>query len=671
MKQVYFYIFFLLSIIDIKAQAYFENRIGESEIKIDTIESVNLDSVSVSANRIDIKENAPSGDKLNIKHLRTINTQNVGDAAKFLGGVLVKDYGGLGGIKTVSVRGLSSNHTAVMYDGVNLFDNQSGQIDLSKYSLSSINSLSLANAQFNSNLPTATSLASASSVNLETKKPNMSSKKLVGDMGITYGSFNLFNGNMFLASKVTNKDIVTLMVDVINTNGRYPYRLYYGNNQTLSSERLKRENNDMFASHGEINWFHTFSSRQSLKAKAFYYYSDRGLPSSVSLYYQNSKQRLWNKNFFAQTDYTFLTNDRLTYKNYLKVDWNYTRYIDPNFLGGENGQDDNYTQKLAYINNAISYKFKENLFATVTNDLSYNSLDYTILETTPKRFSSLSAVILNYKYKKVIITANVIHSLYNDWFNSFKKSVNHLSPFISIRYEKKIWTTTLFYKNIFRMPTFNELYYRRLGNTDLKPEKTNQISWANVWAFKFDNFIFEPEIDLYYNNVRDKIVAIPQNQFLWSMLNYGKVNVYGADFKINLNYIVNQCLKADIKLNYSHQKAIDIDKLSYTYKQNLPYMPENILSLIFGVDYKTWHFGYTCLAVDKRWSLQENASENILKAYTDHTMILSYTHGIKSCGIEKLIFTASINNIFNHQYEVIRSYPMMGRNFNFKIQLDL
>ncbi|MBO6118175.1 MAG: TonB-dependent receptor plug domain-containing protein [Bacteroidales bacterium] len=656
MNRILVYILGILCALNIAAQ--------------DTVKQVNLDGVSVSAKRIEQKENAPSGDNLTKKHLEIINTQNAGDAAKFLGGVTVKDYGGLGGVKTVSVRGLSSNHTSVLYDGINLFDNQSGQIDLSKYSLSSINSLSLANAQFNSFLPTASSLASSSTVDIQTLRPDMGAKQFKGDASLTYGSFNMFNAALFAAAKVSNKDIVTLIADVTNTDGKYPYKIYYGAGQTLSTNKKIRENNDLFSLHTELNWFRSFSAKNSMKAKVFYYDSDRGLPSSVNLYYNNSKQRLQNRNFFAQTSFLSSVNDRISYKNNLKFDWNYTFYTDPNYLGSPQGERDRYIQNLVYMNNAVNFRLTDALLAALTNDLSYSSLNSTVLDDKPQRFTSLTALVLNYTTGKTAFTANVIHSLYNDGFENSHRTDNYLSPYFSIRYESGRWTSTVFYKNIFRMPTFNELYYRRMGKHDLLPEKTDQYSWANIWTFDLGKMFFVPEIDVYYNNVKDKIVAIPQNQFIWSMLNYGKVDIYGIDVKLNCNYTFTKDIKAELKLNYSYQKAVDKDKDSPTYKQNLPYMPENIGSAVLGVDYKRFRLGYTCLYVDKRWSLQENIPQNLLKAYTDHSANISYRIKPSLRSIENVDIMFSCNNIFNHQYEVIRAYPMMGRNFNIKIKLN-
>ena len=49
--------------------------------------------------------------------LKTLPTLQLSDALKFLSGIVIKDYGGIGGMKTVSVRGLGTQHTGVSYDG--------------------------------------------------------------------------------------------------------------------------------------------------------------------------------------------------------------------------------------------------------------------------------------------------------------------------------------------------------------------------------------------------------------------------------------------------------------------------------------------------------------------------------------------------------------------------
>ena len=69
------------------------------------------------------------------------------DAVRRFAGTNVRDYGGIGGLKTVSVRNLGAAHTAVSYDGVVVSNSQAGQIDIGRFSLDNVSSLSLAIGQ--------------------------------------------------------------------------------------------------------------------------------------------------------------------------------------------------------------------------------------------------------------------------------------------------------------------------------------------------------------------------------------------------------------------------------------------------------------------------------------------------------------------------------------------
>lgn len=62
-----------------------------------------------------------SGEELN-----RLNSNSIADALRYFSGVQVKDYGGVGGIKTVNIRSMGTNHTGVVYDGVELGNAQNG-----------------------------------------------------------------------------------------------------------------------------------------------------------------------------------------------------------------------------------------------------------------------------------------------------------------------------------------------------------------------------------------------------------------------------------------------------------------------------------------------------------------------------------------------------------------
>ena len=83
----------------------------------------------------------------------------------------VKDYGGIGGLKTVSIRSLGAQHTAVGYDGITLTDCQTGQIDIGRFSLDNVDRLSLNNGQSDNIFQPARFFASAGILNIQTLTP--------------------------------------------------------------------------------------------------------------------------------------------------------------------------------------------------------------------------------------------------------------------------------------------------------------------------------------------------------------------------------------------------------------------------------------------------------------------------------------------------------------------
>ena len=79
------------------------------------------------------------------ERLKSLNSFAVADAIRYFSGVQIKDYGGVGGMKTVDIRSMGTNHMGVFYDGIQLGNAQNGQIDLGKFSLYNLEEISLYN----------------------------------------------------------------------------------------------------------------------------------------------------------------------------------------------------------------------------------------------------------------------------------------------------------------------------------------------------------------------------------------------------------------------------------------------------------------------------------------------------------------------------------------------
>ena len=103
----------------------------------------NLNEVEVTARRRE--EPVIPVQTLSGARLEGLSTQSVADAARYFSGVQIKDYGGVGGMKTIDVRSMGTNHLGVFYDGIEIGNAQNGTVDLGKFSMDNIEELALYN----------------------------------------------------------------------------------------------------------------------------------------------------------------------------------------------------------------------------------------------------------------------------------------------------------------------------------------------------------------------------------------------------------------------------------------------------------------------------------------------------------------------------------------------
>ena len=137
---------------------------------------LHLNEVKVVRQRQPYGEVIPS-QKLSGARLERLNSHSVADAIRYFSGVQIKDYGGVGGIKTVDIRSMGTNHLGVFYDGIKLGNAQNGQIDLGKFSLDNIDEISLYNGQKSEIFQPARDFGSAGTVYLRSRRPRFDEGK--------------------------------------------------------------------------------------------------------------------------------------------------------------------------------------------------------------------------------------------------------------------------------------------------------------------------------------------------------------------------------------------------------------------------------------------------------------------------------------------------------------
>lgn len=108
--------------------------------------------------------------------LKSLSSNSVADALRYFSGVQIKDYGGIGGLKTINIRSMGSQHVGVFYDGMQIGNAQNGTVDLGKFSMDNMEILSIYNGQKSEELQTAKDFASSAALYMVSRKPRFNEK---------------------------------------------------------------------------------------------------------------------------------------------------------------------------------------------------------------------------------------------------------------------------------------------------------------------------------------------------------------------------------------------------------------------------------------------------------------------------------------------------------------
>ena len=156
--------------------------------------------------------------------LKKLNVYSVADAVRYFSGVQVKDYGGIGGLKTVNVRSMGSHHVGVFYDGVELGNAQNGVIDLGRFSLENMEAISMYNGQKSSIFQSAKDYASASAIYMTSRRPTFKNgKKNNLNIGFKFGSFDTYTPSFLWERKLNDHVKLSLSAEYMRTSGRYRF----------------------------------------------------------------------------------------------------------------------------------------------------------------------------------------------------------------------------------------------------------------------------------------------------------------------------------------------------------------------------------------------------------------------------------------------------------------
>lgn len=640
--------------------------------------AIQIDEVVVTASKIN-KEMIPvqllSGDEL-----KRLSVHSVADAVRYFSGVQVKDYGGIGGLKTVNIRSMGSHHVGVFYDGIELGNAQNGVVDLGRFSLDNMEAITLYNGQKSAIFQPAKDYASASAIYMVTRRPDFARGKRSNlNIGLKGGSFATVNPSLLYERRLSSKVNLSLSSEFLYTSGRYKFSYAKKNGYDTTEVR---KNGDVRMMRIEAATFGKMKGGEWM-AKAYFYNSERGYPGA-SVREEPGKfkhqDRQWDNNFFTQGSFRRYVGSWYSLLLNAKYAYDYLHYLsDPRLDVTTMYVDNRYKQQEVYASAAHLFTLFPWWSASLATDFQWNTLHADLVDFVyPKRYALFTAIATSIDLNRFKLQATLLHTFVTEK----TRAVAATAP------DKSVFTPSLiaswqpfahhefnlraFYKRVFRMPTLNDLYYTFIGNKYLKPEYTTQYNVGATYRKALNSAwckSIELQADIYYNEIDDKIIAMPtSNQFRWTMLNLGYVEIRGIDASVQSNLEVGR-VGLTPRLSYTYQKAQDFtNPESPWYGGQVPYIPWHSATAILSGTYRTWSWNYSFIYTGQRYEAVANTPENHAQPWYTHDVSLSKTFRLKG---GELRATAEVNNLFNQQYEVVQCYPMPGTNFKFKINILL
>lgn len=616
-----------------------------------------LSELEVNAARVSSGSNAIYS--INTATAAERGISSLADAVRRLPAAEIRDYGGTGGMKTVSVRGLGATHTAVIYDGVAVSDCQSGAVDISRFSIDALDNVSLSAGESDNFSMPARNYASAAALFLSGNYA-VPGNPLRSYIKIRGGSFGLINPFARIDIPAGKSLAITVLGEYSRADNRYPFILTNGTEKT----KEKRLHSGTESGMAEANFGLTLPHGR-LRGKFSYYNSHRELPGAVTLYNPGSNENLNELNLSGHLTANFNFRD-FYLQGIVKYSSDHSDYSDrsPVYPGGI--LDERYRQKEFYLSAVGSWRPEGHWSVTYGADYFRNTLTSNRPnEIEPVRDNILQTIGVRYHSREWTATVRGLLSIYQHSASKGESQPDYtrLSPSVSVSYSPEkvpFLNCHVSYKNIFRLPTFAESYFGVVtGATALRPENAQEFNLGLSGTSSENPLSGTVSADAFFNLVTDKLIAIPRNMFLWSMTNLGKVHIYGVNLSMEGNYTFIHGQALLIAGTYTYQRVRPVTSIDDpNHGKQAAYSPRHTGSASLSWENPWCNAVVHFTGASERFATNSNQPASRLPGFAEFGAGIYRTLYIKGF---KLFLRADIHNAFNAQYSIIARYPMPGR----------
>jgi outer membrane receptor for ferrienterochelin and colicins len=587
------------------------------------------------------------------KDISLINPLNMSEVLQNIQGTYIRDYGSIGDLKTISLRGSNAEQVLVLLDGQRLNNPQTGQLDLSMISLEEIERIEILRGG-------SSAIYGADAIG---GVLNMITRKGQTTTGVG-ASFNVLGGSFNTRSLNASIDFEDNLIDgavtykKLTSDGDFSYTDLKGNQQKRTNNDINSQN--LFTSIG-FQLGHS-PSKTDLDMSYGYYTSERGAPGSTDFPSQTARQ--WDTNQQGQAKLKGkVFNPLHTYNIQGFWKWNKIRFEEPEgiFATDARNKSGNYGLE-SHIRSALLP------YHALTYGLGYreewmNSNQFPEDHERKLYFFFIQDEIEFYsKLNESSLSIEIIPAIRYDNYSDFSSRWSpKVGASLSMRSKWQIALKTNAGLN-FRAPTFNELYWPSdawsSGNPDLKPE--NGLDWDLGINFRFPN-LNQFGFDLIYFNMHmEDLIQWQSVNLIYMPINVNEARIKGLEINSSISIIENIL---GISGNYTYMDARN--NSDGDYQNNfLVYRSRHNFNLSLNLQWKYLSFVYDYRFVGRRFSDEANSPESELKSYAISDLSLRFNQTFNKW---QPTLTFQIRNIFNESYQIIRSYPLPGREIRISL----
>ena len=532
---------------------------------------------------------------------------------------------GYGMVSSASFRGTNAQQTAVVWNGININSQLTGQTDFNtlipgnygdvvvrsgggsvQYGSGAVGGAILLNDSFRFNDGWKNSLQSS------------------------YGSFNT-SKLAFNTSLGKEKTSLQIGINHIASDNDYKY---------LGTD-LRNENGAYDQLNINANVGFILSDQQILKVYHNTFNGDRDFSGTLTAPADENYRDLNHRSLIELSSF----NERKIAR--LKVGHLYERY---RYFPNNQREEFSFGQANTLLAN-YDYKYQLNKI-TLNGIIDFSSIwaKGTSIENAQRSFVSGTFLFSHELSDKLNYGVNLRQEVVSDYQNPFLFSLNS-----SYKVAKNYIININGSKN-HRVPTFNDLYWSGAGasgNLEVLPETSWQVEIGQTIEVK--NIALS--LNAYSITTDNLIQWRPNTQGVWMAMNVQDVSQYGME------------LGFDWKRKWGNQELVWESEYAYTKsidnttKNQLLYVPEHMLRSNLAYQYKKLVAFYQFLYNGSVYTTTDNSDS--LSSYTVGNIGLDY-HWPNISGI-KFILGLKVNNLFNKNYQNVAYRPMPNRNFQIQL----